>query len=624
VIKGLFTITVFFLFSCNLFASSDSKYIDAVLMRSFELLNSNNDSARIYAQQALKLAQEINYKKGQAGAYMRLGVVMSNTGKTDSALYFLRNAAAIRQQIKDIKGAAGAYREMSYIYKSTKNFDSAFSYCLNALRMNERIGDKSITGINCNDVGTLYLEYGNFKEAKTYFDRALKLVIASGDSTFLGLVYNSIGEYYFAIDKFEVAQLNFSKALDINQYLENSFAANQNKTNIAACFLELKQFEKAKTNYQNALGYYFSNKIELELAIVYQALGELSIQLKQNDSAFYYLNKSIGVAKNAGYLEIEALSHRIMAKLYEAKGNYKEALIAQRKYELLNDSNLNNEKVKQIAEMQTKYETEKKDKAIVILNKENEIKSAENKRQLFILWGSIVLLITIGSFLGLVFYQKRNITKEKLRSDQLVIDKEMLIKEIHHRVKNNLEVISSLLELQSEGIIDDVAKAAVIEGQNRVQAIALIHHQLYRTDDVAAVEFKSFVNELYKQIAAVFAKPNTAIIFDITANETQISIDAAVPLGLILNELLTNTFKYAISNTKQNVISIQLIPAKEDGLNTVIFKDNGPGLPATLNIAKSLSLGMKVIHLLTRQLGGKLNYYNDNGSVFVIPFKMIN
>ncbi len=273
--------------------------------------------------------------------------------------------------------------------------------------------------------------------------------------------------------------------------------------------------------------------------------------------------------------------------------------------------------------MQTKYETEKKDKAIVILNKENEIKSAENKRQLFILWGSIILLITIGSFLALVFYQKRNITKEKLRSDQLVIDKEMLIKEIHHRVKNNLEVISSLLELQSEGIIDDVAKAAVIEGQNRVQAIALIHHQLYRTDDVAAVEFKSFVNELYKQIAAVFAKPNTAIIFDITANETQISIDAAVPLGLILNELLTNTFKYAISNAKQNVISIQLIPAKEDGLNTVIFKDNGPGLPATLNIAKSLSLGMKVIHLLTRQLGGKLKYYNDNGSVFEIPFKMI-
>jgi two-component sensor histidine kinase len=618
-----FLIIGFCLIAVNTFASKEFKQIDDLLFRAFEFIDSNNDSAKIYAKHALDLALKFKYKKGEAGAYMRLGVVMSNEGKTDSALIYLRNAASLRAQIKDIKGAAGAYREISYIYKNTNNFDSAFNYCLKALRMNETIGDNSITGINCNDVGALYLEYGNFKEAKTYFDKALKLIIASGDSTYLGLVYNSIGEYYFAIANFNDAKLNFSKALDINKNLENSFAANQNKTNIAACFLELKQFEKAKTHYRNALSYYFSNKIELELAIVYQALGELSIQLNQHDSALYFLNKSIEVAKNAGYLDIEALSYSSLARVYETKGNYSEALKAQRKFEQLNDSNLNNEKVKQIAEMQTKYETEKKDKAIVILNKENEIKSAENRRQQLILWGTVIMLITIGGFLGLVFYQKSNITKEKLKSDQLVIDKEMLIKEIHHRVKNNLEVISSLLELQSEGIVDDVAKAAVIEGQNRVQAIALIHHQLYKTDDVAAVEFNTFVNELYKQIAAVFAKPNTEIIFEINASETQLSIDAAVPLGLILNELLTNTFKYAVSNTKQNIISIQLIPAKEDGMNTLIFRDNGPGLPENFNVEKSLSLGMKVIHLLTRQLGGKLKYYNKNGSVFEIPFRMI-
>jgi two-component sensor histidine kinase/tetratricopeptide (TPR) repeat protein len=621
--KQFFLFIGFYLFVQIALASPKSERIDAMLFRAFELLNSNNDSAKIYALQALKLSQQINYKKGQAGAYMRLGVVMSNSGKIDSALYFLRNAATLRTQINDIKGAAGAYREISYIYKSTKNFDSAFSYCLSALRMNESLNDKSITGINSNDVGALYLEYGNFKEAKKYFESALKLVVASGDSTYLGLVYNSIGEYYFAMANFEAAKLNFSKALNINTYLENNFAANQNKTNIAACFLELKQFEKSKQYYQNALTYYFSNKIELELAIVYQALGELSLHLNQNDSALYFINKSIEVASKAGYIEIEALSYKTLAKVFETKGNYNEALKAQRKFELLNDSNLNNEKVRQIAEMQTKYETERKDKAIVILNKENEIKSAENKRQLLILWGTIILLITIVGFLVLVFHQKRNITKEKLRSDQLVLDKEMLIKEIHHRVKNNLEVISSLLELQSEGIIDDVAKAAVIEGQNRVQAIALIHHQLYKTDDVATVEFKSFVNELYKQIAAVFAKPNAEINFEVNAIEMQLSIDAAVPLGLVLNELLTNTFKYAISNKHQNKISIQLIPASEAGLNKVIFSDNGPGLPENLNVEKSLTLGMKVIHLLTRQLGGKLNYYNNNGSVFEIPFKMI-
>jgi tetratricopeptide (TPR) repeat protein len=327
----------------------------------------------------------------------------------------------------------------------------------------------------------LHLEYGNFKEAKTFFDKGLMLVIASRDSTFLGLIYNSLGEYFFAISNFEEAKTYFSKALSINQYLENDVAASQNQSNIAACFLELKQFDRAKNVYKKVLNYYLENKIELDLAIVYQALGELSMNLNQNDSALFYLNKAINVSENAGYLDIEALSYGTLAKVYELNGNYSEALKAQRYFERLNDSILNAEKVKQIAEMQTKYETEKKDKAIVILNKENEIKSAENRRQQLILWGTVIMLITIGGFLGLVFYQKSNITKEKLKSDQLVIDKEMLIKEIHHRVKNNLEVISSLLELQSEGIVDDVAKAAVIEGQNRVQAIALIHHQLYKT-----------------------------------------------------------------------------------------------------------------------------------------------
>jgi two-component sensor histidine kinase len=212
--------------------------------------------------------------------------------------------------------------------------------------------------------------------------------------------------------------------------------------------------------------------------------------------------------------------------------------------------------------------------------------------------------------------------KAKDHAEQLVDEKEMLIKEIHHRVKNNLEVISSLLELQSQGIHDDFAKAAVIEGQSRVQSIALIHHTLYRTDDVSSVEFKSFAGNLYKQVSGVFHKPGTEIDFAIDASETQIPIDTAVPIGLILNELLTNTFKYAVSSKKVNHIRLQLMPQATDGFGKIIYSDDGPGLPPGFNIQKSTSLGMKVIGLLTRQLGGRLHYYNDNGSIFEIPFRV--
>lgn len=609
--------------SINLFAIPDTLHIDAMLYRALILNNSNTDSAEILAQKALKLSLPINYKKGISRAYLRIGVLLGREGNIDSALVYLRKAVKIRIETRDKMALAGAYREISYLYKATNNFDSAFYYCLKALRINEQIGDKSEIGINSNDVGTLLLEYGNYTEAKKYFDKGLELVIASKDSSFLGLIYNSIGEYYYKLSEYNSAKQNFMKALVINTNIKNEHAASQNQTNLGACYLELNQFILAKNYYKKSIDFYVKNKVELELAIIYNALGTISFKENLQDSAIKFLNKSISIASRNGFIDIEALSYKTLAKTYELSGKFTKALEAERKYEKLNDSIFTREKIKQIADMQTKYDTDKKDKEIVILNSENKLKSIENKRQLIVIIATLILLITIGLFLGLVFYQKRRITLEKLRSDQLVLDKEMLIKEIHHRVKNNLEVISSLLELQSEGIKDHVAKAAVVEGQNRVQAIALIHHQLYRTDDVASVEFRLFVSELYKQIESIFKKDDSIIQFEILANEMNISIDAAVPIGLILNELLTNTFKYAISNTKQNKIIIELIPADQGELNTIIFRDNGPGMPESIDIEKSNSLGMKVIKLLTRQLGGKLKYYNRDGSVFEIPFRMI-
>jgi len=121
-------------------------------------------------------------------------------------------------------------------------------------------------------------------------------------------------------------------------------------------------------------------------------------------------------------------------------------------------------------------------------------------------------------------------------------------------------------------------------------------------------------------VAGVFKKPGTEVNFKVLSDEIQMSIDVAVPIGLILNELFTNTFKYAISNMKSNTITIQLQPGMNGLQSKIIYADNGSGMPEDFNLSKSSSLGMKVIQLLTKQLGGTLNFYNDNGSVFEIPF----
>lgn len=216
------------------------------------------------------------------------------------------------------------------------------------------------------------------------------------------------------------------------------------------------------------------------------------------------------------------------------------------------------------------------------------------------------------------------------RTEQLrksLKEKEFLLKEIHHRVKNNLEVISSLLMLQTEGVKDLIAKAALAEGQSRVQSIALIHHKLYRNEEMTSVEFTDFVNDLYKQVHDLFKKPGNEVELVLQAAKTQMEVDIAVPLGLILNELFTNTFKYAVQQYKKNMITIHLqenLLTKAEQQTTsyiLIYRDNGPGMPADFSLEKSTSLGVKVIQLLTKQIGGKLHYHNNEGAVFEIPFK---
>jgi two-component sensor histidine kinase len=201
-----------------------------------------------------------------------------------------------------------------------------------------------------------------------------------------------------------------------------------------------------------------------------------------------------------------------------------------------------------------------------------------------------------------------------------------LLKEIHHRVKNNLEVISSLLTMQTKVLTDDGAKAALAESQSRVQSIALIHHKLYRTDELGSVELVGFSIDLFKQIKDVFNQPGTRVDFYINEAEIWLNTDAAVPFGLIFNELITNAFKYGVAATSENRFSMHATSKQEENTTHYhfVFRDNGPGLPDDFSLEKTSSLGMKVIRLLTKQLDGTSKFYNDNGTVFELQFSKIN
>ena len=200
----------------------------------------------------------------------------------------------------------------------------------------------------------------------------------------------------------------------------------------------------------------------------------------------------------------------------------------------------------------------------------------------------------------------------------LLSEKDLLMKEIHHRVKNNLQVISGLLELQSKAVNEEAAKDALMEGRNRVRSIALIHQNLYQFENLSSIELKRFVNDLCRQVESVYKKQNK-IVMHIEVPVLYLDIDSAVPLGLILNELLSNSFKYAFNDVIVGEINLK-IRSVEEGKYELIYSDNGPGLPVDFDLARTATLGIQLINDLSRQIGGAVKYEYKNCASFIINF----
>jgi len=222
------------------------------------------------------------------------------------------------------------------------------------------------------------------------------------------------------------------------------------------------------------------------------------------------------------------------------------------------------------------------------------------------------------------------IAQQKKVVEKMLAEKETLLKEIHHRVKNNLQTISSMLMLQSAGLKDEQAKKAIAESQSRVRSIALVHQKLYQTDGLEKVELNAFIKDLAEQVKSFYRQQAQAITVSTSVPEAFILIDAAIPIGLILNELLTNSFKYAFSENTSGEITIQLqfegtIPTQTNGLMRrrkarLSYADSGTGFD--FSKVGTNSLGLRLVKLLSQQIGAALEYSNTNGSEFLFTFEL--
>ncbi|MEC8832514.1 MAG: sensor histidine kinase, partial [Bacteroidota bacterium] len=224
----------------------------------------------------------------------------------------------------------------------------------------------------------------------------------------------------------------------------------------------------------------------------------------------------------------------------------------------------------------------------------------------------ISLIFTLLGFAGLVYAYLKSIKNQRLIAEQKhiiensLVEKDSLLKEIHHRVKNNLQMVSSLLSLQTKNTRSKAAIEALEEGKSRVKAMALIHQKLYQNDDLSVIEMQGYIESLINSVQSVYKKGGHNISITIDAEGTELDIDRAIPFGLILNELVSNSLKYAFPENDENgKIYIHLRKNGDQGYFE--YTDNGVGLPEDTDERAHSSMGIRLINRLVNQLQSKLN-----------------
>lgn len=215
-----------------------------------------------------------------------------------------------------------------------------------------------------------------------------------------------------------------------------------------------------------------------------------------------------------------------------------------------------------------------------------------------------------------------DITESKKMANQIVAslkEKDLLLKEIHHRVKNNLQIIISLLNLQSGYIKDEETLKAVREGQNRVRSMALVHEKFYQSDELGEIDFKEYTVKLCHFLKQSYAEQDAPINITVNAEEIGFDMDTAMPCGLLITEIVSNSLKYGFPGKREGEIQIDFKKIPEKKVMMTI-SDNGIGLPDDFEIEKSESLGMQLIIALTSQLDGEVIYSGENGTKFTVTF----
>ena len=593
------------------------------------------DHARVLYRQLGQPLRETDAIKGIAEAHL-------NQGKLDVAENELLHVLQLYREL--------GYPKLHYTYDllgdlcARRNDEQKeLLYRAQSIKSMEATGDTLLAHTDYSRLAVIYRDLNMWNESVSWISRSLEserrqyefgdfygdMNLLIQDLLKLGRTNEALA--YLQKNTREVPPAQLAQQVDFNEMFAN-------------CYTELKQYDRAEQYYQEMLRefaitsfneHYYSTRAMMiqDYIHYYEVVGAFYIRIRQYDKARVYLKKlldlPVGEVPPITLIQI----HHMQFMVDSASGNYISAIRHYELHKALNDSVFSASKNKQIAELQIEYKTNQKDQSIKMLEMQSKSQTTElqkvNLQRDITIAGIVTVLIIAGlAYNGYRNKQRSNkalqikqteINRQNLSLQHLLKEKEWLLKEVHHRVKNNLQIIISLLNTQTDFLDNPSALNAIQDSRERMQAIALIHQKLYQQDHSTLINMHSYIHELISYLMSSF--DNTGrIYFDLDIDEISLDVSQAVPLGLILNEAITNAVKYAFPRVGQGTVAVQLY---QESRRDILLRiaDNGVGFPRSTDLSGKTSLGIQLMKLFAEQLEGELRLQSDHGVEIALRFK---
>ncbi len=553
------------------------------------LLMHHEETIRLYN---LSLAWFGNtYSSDLQDLYCLILLEYYRSGDYDAAIRTGLQATALGERNRDSTSIVYTYNMMALTYLNTQDYGDALKYGQKGMLLAASRKDTAYLYICVGKMATALAGLGRTAEGIALLDRVQK-EFPTRDPDRITMCYYRYLNIYLDEDRPDLAR-PYAQYL-IRQYKDPPF---DDPEIFKEWYLGVGRFYLASKEYDKTLRFlalYEPQRRKLEVHAVLQA-------------------------------------YQMMYQADSALGRYQDAFNEHLRFKTLSDSLFNERKAKQIARLNIDFETERKDKQLLLQQKQLQLQQvslgrSQAVRDLF-LYSTIALILIIGLLVSLyrlkttrntvLTRQKAIIDSKNRKLEQLVREKEWLLKEIHHRVKNNLQIIVGLLHSQGMYIKEGAAYEAIRDSQARVNSMVLIHQKLSGASGTLSIELRDYITDLIDYFRAGYIGQQR-IEFRLTLAPLLTDVSVAVPLALILNEAITNSFKHAWPDDRKGIIQVSL--ETKAGETEVRITDNGIGLPPGFNLERQSSLGLNLIRGLTEDIGGDWIVDGHNGVAITIIF----